>query len=184
MNRDTKQQFELSSNRFEQIKPVLSRILCADDIRSVETSTVNGNSDILSALDITGGIDAIAIRNGQMFGIASRICNGDYKTFTVRKERKTTGVKTEYAKKNAQNAGALSPFYTVQAYFQNDKLVRIAMCYTSDLIDYIEQFKDNPQRIQVKTTADKGGAVDFFIVNWQMYAKWYGEKGFRVYPKL
>lgn len=182
MTADKKQSIHETINRFEIIKPIISQIIKADDIRSLETETASDNIGILSALDTYSGVDAIAFKHGNMYGIASRICNGNYKTFTIRKERRTTGTQTEFEKKAGRSDGAIFPYYTIQAYFDGSKFQCLAMCYTSELLQYIQQFSSDPHRVTVRTTTDSTGDVDFYIVNWRNYAKWYGEKGFRCYP--
>ena len=85
------------------------------------TSIEKNKNIILNKLDTKSGIDWIAENENHIITIAARIQFGDnYRTFTIRKERKTA-TKTELEKrKEAIENGFLYPLYTCQCYFTNN----------------------------------------------------------------
>ena len=90
------------------------------------------SNKLASYLDMLCGIDVWYInetKNG-IRGIASRIQhNFNYRTFTIR-------AKTEYIKRAyAIDKNYIYPYYTLQAYIKNDKLLLMALAKTEDIIN-------------------------------------------------
>jgi hypothetical protein len=139
----------------------------------VEVQAVT-NSEMSILLDQLAGIDAWYIEtNKGIRGLASRVqYEGNYQTFTVRKERET-GARTEFEKlKYAINNNCVYPYWFCQAYLKYGQIQSVALCKTVDLINYIEQGKE--WKDYVILTASKFGRSTFFAVSWQKFA----EKGY------
>ncbi|MCF1432211.1 MAG: hypothetical protein LPH20_15630, partial [Shewanella sp.] len=130
-----------------------------------ELMMVEGNADkaMQSALDMQAGIDAWHINHEYgMRGIGSRIqwVYKSYDTFTYRLER-ASGAMTENEKRRRaiiEGGGWVYPHLTVHAYIENPRrmgaLISFAVAKTTDIIDYIERFKDS---IQIQTVINDGG---------------------------
>ena len=104
------------------------------------TSIEKNKNIILNKLDTKSGIDWIAENENHIITIAARIQFGvNYRTFTIRKERKT-GTKTELEKrKEAIKNGFLYPLYTCQCYFTNNyNFLGGAIIKTVDLYKSLE----------------------------------------------
>lgn len=147
----------------EKVLPILNR-----DYPNMKFVEVEGNvnNEIADDFDRYAGIDIYRVRPevGEMIGIASRIQRGRvWRSFTVRKERKS-GSLTEYEKrKQAIKKKSLYPLLTMQAYIEErTNNVVIGLVRTEDLIDFIEKY--NPKT--KKTGADKIGQASFYTCYW------------------
>ena len=114
------------------------------DIRRVEGTT---STEMEQNLDMLAGVDAwqVCSARGVMRGIASRVQDLDYDTFTIRYKR-DSGAETEYAKRQRAihdiDGGWLLPHLTVQAYYHHgyEKFRCCAAVRTKELYGYIEKW--------------------------------------------
>lgn len=138
---------------FEKIKPYIEK-----DTKS-KIYAVEGEDNALKTLDIYAGIDYLLVSKKGIRGLASRIQAGNsYQTFTVRAE-KASGAKTEFEKRvDALSEDYLYPYYTMQAYYQSDK-IEYAICRTKDLYRFI---LNNEDKVKKNRTTN----AEFYIVNW------------------
>lgn len=158
----------------EKVLPVLNK-----NYPSMKFVEVEGKADneITKDFDVYAGIDVYGVRLAvsDMIGIASRIQRSKkaWRTFTVRKERKS-GSLTEYAKrKYAISKGSLYPMLTMQAYIEENDNVVIGIVRTKDLIEYIDKCEP-----KIRTTgSDKIGQASFFVCPWDDILK----NGYKVY---
>ena len=116
-------------------------------------------------LDREAGIDSVMFSERGVYGIASRVqFDENYRSFTVRKKRRS-GKQTEWEKLlQAKLSGAMTPSLTVQAYIDrtNMRLLDAAVICTPDLVRWIE---NNP--CKTRTTGwDQHGQADFWVVPW------------------
>jgi hypothetical protein len=100
-----------------------------------------------------------------VYGIASRIqFDENYRSFTVRKKRRS-GKQTEWEKLlQAKSSGAMTPSLTIQAYVDraNMRLLDAAIICTPDLVRWIEN-----NSCETRTTGwDQHGQADFWVVPW------------------
>lgn len=148
-----KDDLQKSQKYFRSIKPILE---AETNSKIVE---VEGQNNALKSLDLYAGIDYLLIDDKGVRGIASRIQEGPcYRTFTIRVSKKS-GAKTEFEKRiDAFADNYIYPYYTLQAYADNDKII-YAVCRTTDLYKFVFE---NPEKVQVRTTTN----ASFFVVNW------------------
>lgn len=149
------------SDSKEYLFPIIERVLDGRLI-VVEGDDFNETKRLLDTL---AGIDLFSANHSKgMRGVASRVQWGRaWRTFTIRKERKS-GVKTEHEKrKYAIENGFLYPKITMQAYIEDDKsMVTIGIAYTEDIIKCIDDGD-----CYVKDTSEKQkGQASFFVVKW------------------
>ena len=128
--------------------PLIARKLGANRVISCEEWS---ESPVCAALDQIAGVDAIAIEEDGIRGIAIRVQtpeNAKYASFTVRVER-VTGGETELAKRvKAIEEGHLYPHYTVHAFYDytHNKVLSGAICDTCDLYGYLTGQGDKVKR--------------------------------------
>lgn len=148
-----KDDLSFSKDVFSIIKPYIEK-----DTNSMIID-VEGAGDALKQLDINAGIDYMLVSNKGIRGLASRVQAGkSWRTFTVR-ARKQSGAKTEYEKRiDAINEGYIYPYYTMQAYADNDK-IEYAICKTDDLYRLIQSC---PNKVKKRSTTN----AEFLVVNW------------------
>ncbi len=151
----------ISSNRFNKvIMPILEKE------KGYKSMTVEGNAhdEMRKLLDIQAGIDVWIYDDIGIKGLSSRI-QTTYKswdTFTVRKER-SSGAKTEYYKRTqAIKKNYLYPHLTLQAYFDDDKLLAFAIARTKDILKLI----DSDKCYVSKTNSDQIGQASFYVIEW------------------
>ena len=116
------------------------------------------NNELQQVLDFAG-IDYMYAENGLVKGLAMRIQKGKcWDTFTIRKSR-YSGTETEFEKRKfaIENYG-IYPYFTVQAYIEDDKLSGLAICKTKDLWDMI--LKNRCYTVKCSDNAS------FYIVKW------------------
>ena len=147
----------------EKVLPVLNKNY--SNMKFVEVEG-NVNNEIADDFDRYAGIDIYRVRPevGEMIGIASRIQRGRvWRSFTVRKERKS-GSLTEFEKRRqAIKKKSLYPLLTMQAYIEErNRNVVIGLVRTEDLIDFIEKY--NPETKE--TGAGKIGQASFYTCYW------------------
>jgi hypothetical protein len=131
-----------SASAFQSaVWPVISQhpLVGGGEIKPVESVAVTSFKD---ELDMYAGIDAWQIFRDRcaIRGIASRVqWDSPYRTFTIRYS-KTSGQKTEYAKRldaiKNETEGLIYPHLTIQAYFdsKSQKLIAAAAIPTKALI--------------------------------------------------
>lgn len=151
-------------------KSEIIRILGASDLIACE----GDESEVAKHLDISCGIDYLFVsRNSTLtYGIGCRMQDDGqfgkrYKTFTIRKERKSGHI-TEFEKRKAAiEKGGLYPYLTLHAYIDRtrDRIDRMALAKTAEIMDYIE-----------KGLADEGhtgkaqiGQASFWVIDWDKY---------------
>lgn len=149
--------------------PVISSWCGGGDCIDVEQGTTGVADNVISLLDMRGGIDQLQIlpdRAG-LIGIASRIQWGQksWDTFTVRESR-CSGSRTELSKRShaLSHPGVLYPYWTVQAYLShrdNGTLLSVALAYTHELIPYAQKHGTVRQ--------NHDGASSFRYVDWREY---------------
>ena len=128
----------------------------------------NQNNETCFHLDTNCGIDYLLYFKGEGWtrGAAwrSQPVKEPYNTFTVRKSRDNGSV-TEFEKrKDAIENNAIYPYYTLQAYYDEDtgELLSIGITKTEDLIDCIS--KGHYKLLH--TRSDKIGQAEFYVVRW------------------
>jgi sporulation protein YlmC with PRC-barrel domain len=109
-------------------------------------------------------------------GVANRIqYNINYKTFTIRNKRES-GVKTEYEKRNfAIKNNYLYPTLTFQGYIKDNEVLSFAIAYTKDIIDVINNGHCNTKC----TGKEQKGQAEFYVVPWNLMQK----LGYKIYIK-
>lgn len=112
--------------------------LISGKLHSVE----NADNDLLLLMDQVSGIDLIRQDCNGLQGVAARVQFGsNFKTFTIRAERRN-GAETELAKRLRQiEQGYFYPAFTMQAYFDSRKslnLMSVAVVKTVDLYRFIQ----------------------------------------------
>ena len=145
----------------KKINPIIKEMLPEWELLQVE-----GKEDkICKILDMSCGIDYLlhSKKSSLILGVGSRVQRDEnYRTFTVRKERET-GNLTEYQKRNqAILLGGIYPFYSLQAYIKEDKVLGLAITKTSDLLEFIK----NGYAEEKKTKTDKIGQAIFYVCRW------------------
>lgn len=164
---DMQKSFTLVNN---SVKPVVEKLLPGWHLTQVEGK----NNEVCKMLDISCGVDYLlhSEKSALVLGIASRIqYDKNYRTFTVRKERES-GALTEYEKrKQAISIGAIYPYYTMQAYMNDNKVSGLAITKTADLIDFIK----NGYAEEKHTSFDKIGQANFYVCEWD-FMKYCGYK--------
>lgn len=128
----------------------------------------NMADEMKRALDIQAGVDLWLVQNtGGIRGVASRVQRGkNWRTFTIRKERRT-GVETEYAKRReALNNELLYPALTLHGYVTADgeALLGFAVAQTRDLIAMIEQHQYDDVKMTREDRND--GIATFYVIAW------------------
>lgn len=159
---DFKKSLSRSMQQFEDVLQDEIKDILKGDLKVVEGITIE---EMAKLLDTLAGIDVWYINklNG-MRGIASRIQTGvNYRTFTIRNKRQS-GVKTEYEKRKiAIEKGYLYPYLTIQAYVtDNNDLLSFAIAKTEDIIDAI----DNGLCYKNSTGPEQIGQAEFYVVSW------------------
>lgn len=140
----------------------------------VESVTEN---NMATKLDQYSSIDAWYIRkNTGIRGLASRVqydytCN----TFTIRQSRES-GARTEFDKlRYAIKEQWLHPYWFCHAYISPTKPLKklhsVALCQTSDLIEYIQQGQEGYDKDYYVQSVDKNGAATFCVVPWDRFDK-------------
>lgn len=134
----------------------------------------SSTSTTAKLLDAYGGCDWLGLRDGVLYGIASRIQRTPkgsipFDSFTIRIER-STGTETEYQKrKDAIRQHGIYPALMLHAYYsEDDELLSAAIISTKDcfeIIDIYDGSRDVGQRI-AHTSADKSKWEKFKYVNW------------------
>lgn len=133
----------------------------------------NKDDEVAKLLDRSCGIDYILVsEDGHTSrGLACRLqedrFNEKYRTFTVRRSR-DSGVETEYKKKKkAIEGGGLYPSLTLQGYIdtENDRIDRLAVVRTEELIDYCENDRPDIRH----TGRGNVGQASFYVVDWDRY---------------
>lgn len=155
-----------SANLFKTLcVPLLQPLLPDTEFISIEEHTSAYSQKIL---DMLAGIDVWVIHKNPsgIRGLASRIQYGkNWQTFTVRKQRES-GAATEYEKrKTAISDDYLYPFFTLQAYVQNNEIEGMAICYTKALYKVIEQGLCETRR----TGSGQIGQAIFYVVHWDSF---------------
>ena len=79
------------------------------------------------------GIDYLLTNDEQVYGLSSKVLYGkNYRTFTVSKN--------EYAKRSAAfESSSLRPYYTMQGYFDGNKIIGLGLIKTVDLLSFIKK---------------------------------------------
>lgn len=169
----------------EHVWPIIEPWIGGGKLVPIETVT---DSEIAQQLDMLAGIDAWQIHADGICGIASRVQAGKaaidpktgrpWKTFTVR-ERKTSGARTEYAKrKDAIETGRwLYPILTVQAYvtdWNHPEILSVGMAKTTDIIACIDK-----DLADLKPTHE--GDAWFYAVGWGVM--WTHDYPIKIYTK-
>jgi hypothetical protein len=145
-------------------------------IRPVAEVKLDGRFDLVEnmademkrALDIEAGVDLWLVQNaGGIRGVASRVQRGkNWRTFTIRKERRT-GVETEYAKRReALENELLYPALTLHGYVTSDgvALLGFGVAQTRDLIAMIEQHQYDDVKMTREDRND--GIATFYVISW------------------
>lgn len=123
--------------------PIISKDCGGGDIKPVE---IIKDNTLATDLDLLCGIDVWQTISGRgCVGIASRVqVDCGWHTFTVRNDRKYSKRKTEYQKRKEAIASCgqfIYPFLSCHAYVnkEKNKVVRIGLCKTVDLINAIDR---------------------------------------------
>lgn len=111
-------------------------------VSSEGMSHLDEDSRLKQMFDLYCGIDWFYInKHNQVFGYAVRIQPGgkDWRSFTIRKSRKS-GTVTEIDKLiDARDSGSVMPKYHLQCYLDDDdNVLAVYVVKTLDLIEYIE----------------------------------------------
>src|SRR4051812_43290740 len=122
-----------SLSDLEKIKP------CLESGLGIELVIIDKSKDRLHAvLDQIAGIDALAVKDGKVYGIAFRIQRGrNWKTFTIRSKR-TSGNDTEFQKYSVQD-NCSKPNMTMQIYADDAGKLHVGYCKTSLLMTYAHE---------------------------------------------
>ena len=128
--------------------------------------SVEGHENkVCKILDMNCGLDYLLFSNktSLVYGLASRVqYNKNYRTFTIRKDRKS-GTRTEYEKRKiALAVDGITPLYTMQMYVEDGQILGLALTYTKDLIKFIDEGHAEIKR----TLSDKIGQAEFYICKW------------------
>lgn len=154
------------------VKPLLTGHQSINDVLLVENETTDAMRVLL---DVHAGIDAWAVMDKGLRGIASRIqpTGKNWRTFTVRKSR-ASGVETEFEKRDkAIRCGYVYPYYTMQVYTDmgSTMILGLAVCKTVDLIALVQDGVCYENR----TGSAQVGQASFYVVRWQDFidnGKW------------
>lgn len=167
--KDFEETINQANQDFKLILPYLKKILPDYTITSLENH--NDRIGLKYYLDTISGFDYLLKHEDGLKGMACRIqrCDKNYfKTFTIRQIRES-GATTEFEKrKQAIKKGFLYPFYTCQAYLnQDDELMGLAVCKTASLFKLIGQGKCTINQ----TGSNQIGQAQFIVVNWCDFRK-------------
>jgi hypothetical protein len=128
----------------------------------------NKKNDIGDMFDMHCGFDWFIKNNYGLRGLAVRcqqVTDKKYRSFTIRKTRKS-GANTEITKRiNAIQKGYLYPYYTIQAYLKGD--------WSSD-IDYFGMIKTEDlynNLFDIKTYQLSNEEVKFLVAPWDEFKK-------------
>lgn len=166
---DFKCSMRQSMNYIARYKDTIIQALGASKLIPCE----GDDDEVAKHLDISCGIDYILVsRNGVVSrGVGCRLqpdtSNVKYRTFTIRKERES-GAKTEFEKRKFAIAnGGLYPYLTMHGYIdtQNDRIDRMAIAKTSEIIDYCEKGLADVQH----TRSYQIGQASFYVIDWEKY---------------
>ena len=118
-----------SKNWTEQAEPILSHLLNGYTLVPVES----GNDFVSKILAYTCGINYLMLHNGttNVYGVHNRTQYGkNYRTFIV--------PKSSYEKHTEAFAtGGLMPYYTMQVYMDEGRIIGLGLIKTADLMQFI-----------------------------------------------
>ena len=127
-----------TENVNKAIRPIVEKLLSCWKLMQVEGK----EDEVCKLLDMSCGLDYLihSEKSGLILGLSSRVqYDGNYRTFTVRKERES-GALTEYEKRTqAMTSCGIYPYYTMQAYMNDGEVKGLGITKTSDLIEYIRK---------------------------------------------
>lgn len=139
------------------VSPILKRVFETDKV--VDSESLSDN--LSRCLDKEFCVDGYFERDGAFEFFSSRIQNGDYRTFTIRKNR-DSGKIAEYERLCRQfREGRIYPRWAIQAYVSGDSAT-VAIVETRHLLNFIREKKAGIKR----TREDKHGQAEFFIIAW------------------
>lgn len=148
------------SEAFDRIiKPILQQEWGYSQVINLE----DHNNEALKVLDIVAGADAILATPWGLRLAGVRIQEGkSFDTFTIRSKRE--GAQTTQLDKiiTAKNNNCLYPYYQIQAYINNGRLLSIAISTTDDLLAAIRQKKCKLK----KTGTAQVGQSWFYSIKW------------------
>lgn len=118
-----------SKNWTEQAEQILTNLLSGWTLVPVES----GNDFTSKILAYTCGINYLMLRNGttNVYGVHNHTQYGkNYRTFTV--------PKSSYEKRiDALSTGGLRPYYTMQVYVDDNRIIGLGLIKTVDLMQFI-----------------------------------------------
>ena len=118
-----------SKNWTEQAEPILSQLLNGYTLVPVES----GNDFVSKILAYTCGINYLMLRNGttNVCGVHNRTQYGkNYRTFTVPKSNHEKRI-------DILSTGGLRPYYTMQVYVDDNRIIGLGLIKTVDLMQFI-----------------------------------------------
>ncbi|MBQ7215543.1 MAG: hypothetical protein IJS39_06125 [Synergistaceae bacterium] len=118
-----------SKNWTEQAEPILSHLLNGYTLVPVES----GNDCVSEILAYTCGINYLMLRNGttNVYGVHNHTqCGKNHRVFTI--------PKSNYEKRTeAFASGAMQPYYTMQVYMDEGRIIGLGLIKTADFMQFI-----------------------------------------------
>ena len=116
-----------SINWIERAEPILSGLMSGWRLVPVESK----GHEVSGILNMKCGINDLLCSEDihEVYGVTGRVQYGkNYRTFTVPKE----------SKRVANVAGVISPYYTMQVYIDDGRIIGLGLVKTADLMDFID----------------------------------------------
>lgn len=176
MRRDVADDMRLSSQALREIVLPYLKKHCPEfgGMKFAVIENPRGTDSLRIHLDTLAGIDAYQYWDRGIRGIAARVQQGNFRTFTVR-ENRPTGAKTELEKRlfalHNKDRGCIISYWTLQAYMTRGygKLLSVGLAKTEEFYQYIKQCEASGQRFR-RQKASNGGE-QFFYVSWDQYQR-------------
>jgi hypothetical protein len=183
MRRDVADDMRLSSQALREIVLPYLKKHCPEfgGMRVEIIENPHGTDRLRVHLDTLAGIDAYQYWDRGIRGIAARVQQGNFRTFTVR-ENRPSGAKTELEKRlfalHNKNKGCITSYWTLQAYMTKGygRLLSVGLAKTEEFYRYIEQRETSGHPFKRKNASD--GGEQFFYVSWDQYQRYAHQAGY------
>ena len=153
-----------SINWIERAEPILSGLMSGWRLVPVESK----GHEVSGILNMKCGINYLLCSEDthEVYGVTVRVQYGkNYRTFTVPKE----------SKRASNAAGVIKPYYTMQVYIDDGRIIGLGLVKTSDLMDFIDS------GYAMKLSEEKSGLSKFHVCHFDdLRLAGYTVKEFRV----